>query len=191
VTGDHPSGSRVPAIRRISEKIVYSNRFATVYDDPVVFADGSEGSYLRIVESDGKPGVAMLAVCGDRVALVLTYRYALTSWEWAVPRGFAHDDDASMSARAELAEELGREPDNLIPIGTVTANSGLLTGRVELFLAQYATTVSEPADHKEVAEVKWISIKALHHEIASGQIMDAFTLSAITCAQAHGLIELK
>ena len=189
MTGNRPSGSPAPTIRRVSENVVYSNQFATVYDDPVVFADGSAGSYLRIVESDGKPGVAMLPVCDGQVALVLTYRYALDSWEWAVPRGFAHGDDASESARAELEEELGRQPDDLTPIGTVTPNSGLLTGRVELFFARYATTVSEPTDRKEVADVKWISTKTLYDQIASGQVTDAFTLSAVICAQAHGFIK--
>jgi 8-oxo-dGTP pyrophosphatase MutT (NUDIX family) len=189
VTGEDPSGGAVP-IRRIRENAVYRNRFAAVYDDPVAFADGSEGSYLRIVESDGRPGVAMLAVCEDQVALVRTYRYPLASWEWAVPRGFAHGDDASRSAGAELAEELGHEPDDLIPIGTVTPNSGLLASRVTLFLARYATAVSEPTDRREVAEVRWIGFKAPYGEIASGQIIDAFTLSAVTCAQARGLIGL-
>jgi 8-oxo-dGTP pyrophosphatase MutT (NUDIX family) len=190
VTRDYPPGDTSPIIRRLSEKIAYSNRFATIYDDPVVFPDGSEGSYLRIVETGGKPGVAMLPVCGGQVALVLTYRYALGSWEWAMPRGFAHGDDPSSSARAELVEELGREPDDLIPIGTVTPNSGLLAGRVNLFLARYATTVAEPTDRNEIADVKWISTKELQDEIASGQIADAFTLSAVTCAQARGLVSL-
>ena len=54
MTGDCQPSSGVPTIRRVSENVVYSNQFATVYDDPVVFADGSEGSYLRIVESGGK-----------------------------------------------------------------------------------------------------------------------------------------
>jgi len=131
----------------------------------------------------------MLPVCQSQVALVRTYRYPLASWEWAVPRGYAHDDDASRSARAELAEELGHEPHDLISRGTVTPNSGLLASRVELFLARYATSVSEPADRREVADVKWIDIKTLYGEIARGQITDAFTLSAIMCAQARGLIE--
>lgn len=188
-----PSGAP-PAIRRLSERVVYSNEFAAVYDDPVVFADGSAGNYLRVVESDGNPGVAMLAVCDNQIALVLTYRYALASWEWAVPRGFAIPGDtgknADRSARAELAEELGEEPDDLIPIGTVAPNSGLLSSRVQLFLARYATTISKPKDRKEVGEVMWISTKALHDKIASGEITDAFTLSAVTCAQARGLIEI-
>lgn len=188
MTNHRLPGSAVPGIHRIRENLIYRNRFATIYDDPVTFVDGSEGSYLRIVESDGKPGVAMLAVCDGQIALVRTYRYPLASWEWAIPRGHAHGDDTNRSARAELAEEIGQEPNELISIGTVTPNSGLLAGQVELFLARYSTAVSNPADRREVADVKWIDIAALYDEIANDQIKDSFTLSAITCAQARGLL---
>ena len=127
----------------------------------------------------------MLAICEDRVALVRTYRYPLASWEWAVPRGFAQGDDAGESARVELAEELGQEPDDLIPIGTVTPNSGLLAGRVEIFIARYNIAASEPLDHREVVDVKWIDMQTLYGEIASSRITDSFTLSAVACAQAQ------
>jgi len=160
-------------IRRIRENVVYRNGFAALYDDPVVFPDGTEGSYLRIVESDGDPGVAVLAVCADR----------------GVPRGFAHGGDPAATARDELTEELGREPDSLIPIGAVTPNSGLLASRVEVFLAHYATPASVPQDTREVAAVRWIAMSDLAGEIASGAIQDAFTLSAVTCALARRLIE--
>ena len=185
MTQDRPPGSSTP-IHKVRENLVYHNRFVDVFDDPVIFADGSDGSFLRIVESAGRPGVAMLALCDDQIALVRVYRYALGSWEWAIPRGFAHSHDADASARAELAEELGWEPDELIPIGTVTPNSGLLTSNVQLYLARYATIANIQEDRREVAEVKWIDIKALRSEIVSGHMKDTFTLSALTCAQAHG-----
>ena len=143
---------------------------------------------MRIVESEGRPGVAMLAVCEGKVALVHVYRYPVTSWEWAIPRGYAHYDDASRSARTELTEELGQEPNELASIGTVTPNSGVLASHVELFVAYYSTIPSGQADHYEVTNVKWINIRTLYNEIARGQIKDAFTLSAIACAQAHGLM---
>jgi hypothetical protein len=187
---DHVSRDTIPTIHRLRENLVYRNRFAAVYDDPVVFPDGSEGSHLRVVEADGKPGVAILAVCGKRVALVYVYRYPLATWEWAVPRGYAHDDDARRTAQAELVEELGREPDALTHIGTVTPNSGILASQVELFLAQYATISSQPKDREEIADVKWMDTETLYNHIANGQVRDTFTLSALMCALAHGLMDL-
>src|SRR5215510_539873 len=190
VNEDHPRQPAAP-VRRLHENLVYRNQFAAIYDDPVAFPDGSPGTFLRIVESDGKPGVAMLALCGGQIALVRTYRYALRLWEWSVPRGFAHGDDADGSAQAELEEELGERPNELISIGTVTPNSSLLASEVKLYLALYSTTPSAPADRKEVAEVKWIDLKTLYAQIVSGHIKDAFTLSALTCAQARRYLALE
>jgi 8-oxo-dGTP pyrophosphatase MutT (NUDIX family) len=178
-----------PRITRLAENAVFSNQFATVYNDPVQFADGRQGNYLRIVESSGQPGVAMLAICGDRVALVKTYRYPVGTWEWAIPRGFAHGNDPDDSARAELAEELGGEPDNLVPLGNINPNSGILASRVRVYLAQYSEAVAEPADKDEITDVRWIATAELGREIAAGNIGDAFTLSAISLAQCHALIE--
>jgi 8-oxo-dGTP pyrophosphatase MutT (NUDIX family) len=191
VTGALDGDSEQPAIRRVEENLVYQNQFATIYDDTVRFADGRLGTYLRIGESSGQPGVALLAVCDDTIALVRTYRYPVSAWEWGIPRGFAHGDDAAASARAELAEEMGAQPDQLDHIGTIHPNSGLLAGRVELFLARYCTRVSEPTDRDEVAEIRWIPVGQLVKEIARGTITDAFTLSALTCAQARNLLTLR
>lgn len=190
MTADPGAGNAVPAIRKLGENLVYGNKFAAVYDDPVAFADGSEGSHLRIVESGGKCGAVVLAVCGDRVALVHVYRYPLGAWEWAVPRGFSEDDDPVITARRELSEELGQEPDDLISIGEVTPNSGLLAGHVNIYLARYGSAVSEPSDLKEVAEVKWLALRELYGAIARGDISDGFTLSALMLAQVRGLIDL-
>jgi ADP-ribose diphosphatase len=184
MTADLPPEDPAP-VRRLGENLVYRNQFAAVYDDPVRFRNGDEGSYLRIVESDGKPGVAALPICAGQVALVQVYRYPLDSLEWEIPRGFAHGNDAARSVRAELAEEIGREPDDLIPMGTVAPNSGLLASEVSLFLARYSIKVSQPADRMEVVRVKWIDTKALYAMIAREEIKDAFTLSALTIAQAR------
>lgn len=118
------------SIRRLRARLVHENRFASVYDDDVAFPDGRVGRYMRIVEGGGRPGVAALAACHDRIALVRVFRYPLGEWEWAIPRGFGHGDDPMASARAKLVEELGVEPAALLDLGALTPNSGLLAGWV-------------------------------------------------------------
>jgi 8-oxo-dGTP pyrophosphatase MutT (NUDIX family) len=191
MTNSNGECDEAPPIRRTRQNLVFENRFAKVYNDPVVFRDqGIEGSYLRIVEADGKPGVAMLAICQNQAALVRAYRYPTGSWEWAIPRGFAHGNDPEASARTELAEELGGEPDELITIGIITPNSGILASEVHIYLARFAAPVSLPEDRTEVAEVNWLDLADLYHKIADAKIKDAFTLSAVALAHARGLIQL-
>lgn len=182
-----PSDESIP-IRRTAENLVYRNEFIAVYDDDVMFLGGRLGNYVRVVESDGKPGVAMLAIARGSAALVRTYRYAVGSWEWAIPRGFAHGDDPEASARAELTEELGQGPQALIELAKVSPNSGLLAGFVHLFIASYFDPPSGPTDRGEIAEVRWLPVSALFSEIAAGQITDVFTLAAVACGVSRGML---
>jgi 8-oxo-dGTP pyrophosphatase MutT (NUDIX family) len=184
---EQEDGAR-PPIRTVSEREVFGNQFVTVYDDDVEMMGGRTGRYLRIVEGGGRPGVAMLACSQDRYALVRTYRYPIGSWEWAIPRGFAHGEDPRESALAELREEIGRPPADIIEMGTVTANSGLLAGRVHLFHARYEEATADPIDTDEVAAVRWVDLSTLLAEIAVGDLVDAFTMSAITLALARGVL---
>ncbi len=178
---------QAPPVIRLRERVVYENGFITVYDDDVAVA-GAPRRHLRVVESKGRAGAAVLALSRGRVALVRTYRYATESWEYGIPRGFAHGHDAAATACTELTEELGRRPDQLTPMGSLTPNSGLLSSVVFLYLARYDVSVDTPQDSEEVVEVLWIPVRELLDSVASGEITDGFTLAAIGVATARGLL---
>lgn len=175
-------------IVRTAQRVVYSNRFIAVHDDDVRLPDGSAGHHLRIIESGGQPGVAILPIAQDRIGLVRTYRYPLAQWEWAIPRGFAHSADPMVSARNELREELGQAPSELLPIGAMTPNSGILDSKVHLFIATYGNPPHQPLDTEEVYDVRWVRPAELFGDIRSGEITDGFTLAAITQAAVRGLL---
>lgn len=181
-------GQQTPAIIRIRENIVYQNRFATICDDDVRFADGRTGTYIRVVQSGGLPGVVMLPVANGHAGLVRVYRYAVGMWEWGLPRGLAHGADPEQSARNELLEELGAQPSALTGLGEMTPDSGTLAAVVHLFLASYPAPVSDARDRCEVAGIRWLPVTALRAEIAEGQIRDGFTLAAMCAAACRGLL---
>lgn len=187
----HSIERREAGIVRTAEQKVYQNAFVTVFDDDVRFSDGQSGHYVRVVEAEGRPGVAMLAVCGEQVALVRTYRYTLQCWEWGIPRGFGQDCDPAQSARAELVEELGAHPEQLDLLTTMTPNSGILATSVSVFLAHYSDTPTLPLDLREVSAVRWLSWRQLLDEVAAGQITDGFTLAAVGIALARGIVTCK
>jgi ADP-ribose pyrophosphatase len=176
-------------ITLICEHRVFESRFVTVYDDDVQFLDRRAGKHLRVVENGGRPGVAVLAVCRDRVALVRTYRYPLGAWEWAIPRGFAHGEDLMETARAELREELGEAPAELTSLGPVTPHSELLATRVYLLLAHYESEVATPLGTDEIPAVRWVDMAALRDEVVSGRVCDGLTLSTLAVAALRGLIQ--
>jgi len=178
---------QAPPITTDEQVLAYANPYLSVYDDRVRLPDGTPGRYLRIVERDGMPGVAALALHAGRIALVKVFRYPIGSWEWGIPRGFAHSADPVESLTAELLEELGAVPARIEPLVVVTPNSGILASRVHIFLAHYEQASEQPIDVGEVGEVRWPTLTALAAEVAGGGIQDAFTLAALGAYYARGL----
>lgn len=176
-----------PPIQIVQERVAYSNEFVTVYDDSVLSSDGP-GTYLRIVERSGEPGVACVATCGHRIALVLVYRYPIGQWEWAVPRGFGSDLDPRESLLAEMRGELGSEPTEFTELGRVTTNSGLLASEVVIYHGSWEVPNENPTDQREVHSVAWLTYEQLAAEIRDGTIRDGVTLAALTLARVRGAL---
>lgn len=184
----HKTLTQAEPIVRLKKRLAYENRFVAVYDDDVRFTDGHTGSYLRIVQSGGLPGVVMLPVADGHAGLVHVFRYPTGTWEWGLPRGLAHGGDPEATARTELLEELGAQPSSLVSLGAMTPDSGLLTAVVHLFWASYPAPVSATRDRGEVAGVQWLPLPDLLAEIASSRIRDGYTLAAVCRALCQGLL---
>lgn len=101
-------------IERIKENIVYKNKFATIYDDDVVFPSGSKGKYVRF-EWNIPYGVVIVASNRkDQILLIKQYNYRKSRWEWSVPVGMGIEGiEPEKQAIAELREETGFLLDSL------------------------------------------------------------------------------
>jgi ADP-ribose pyrophosphatase len=181
-------------IVKIKEQLVYSdidNKWVKLYYDHVRFTNGEEGYYNRIVENDGKQGVAILPIAKGFIGLVRQFRYPISSVVWEIPRGFGETDYPKVDATRELLEETGIrvDPKDIIDLGLVHPNSGLLTSVVRIFavifdqmpLISYQTNV-------EISEFAWIKYEDVLAKVSTGEISDSFTLSALLRAQLKGLL---
>ena len=177
-----------PPIRRARERLVHENAYVRVYDDDVTFADGATGRYVRIEPAGEGPGAVLLALHAGRIALVRTYRYPLDAWQWALPRGFAHDADPLVTARAELEEETGVTAADLRVMGAVTPDSGVQSHRVAVVLAEVHRLPDGGPRDDEVAAVRWATLDELELEIADGAIEDGFTLAVLTLARVQRIL---
>ncbi len=180
-----------PKIVSVAERVAYRNDYVTVFDDDVQSLNGISGRYLRIVEAQGKPGVACLTTFDQQVGLVLVYRYPTSEWEWGIPRGFGALDNSQESMLQELREELGSSPDSPTHLGMVTTNSGLLAGQVTIFHAAWSAPMTAPIDTAEVESVAWVTLDELQAAVRAGVIRDSITLSAIALADAHGTLSRR
>ena len=118
------------------------------------------------------------------------FRYPTGQWEWGVPCGLAHGGSPERTAREELDEEIGASPTWLTHVGRMTPDSGLLSSVVHLFLAGYTVASSQPRDTLEISAIRWVQVQKLLEDVASGHVVDVFTLAALCCASAHGMLLL-
>lgn len=177
-------------ISRIQEVEAYNepnNPWVKVYFDRVRFPNGKEGRFNRIIEGSGQPGVVVLPLSSAGVGLVRQYRYPIGQEVWELPRGFGEGPDPSVDARRELKEETGLEAEELIPLGVVYPNSGILAMEARLFAARCQPVTEEPLDD-EVSRFRWFRKSELLEKIDSGEINDAFTLAAVQRALLRGLL---
>lgn len=180
-------------IRCIEQVLSYAeqcNPWVKVYFDHVQFPDGRKGRYNRIVESDGRAGVAVLPLMGDQVGLVRQYRYPVGAFVWEIPRGFGDSHDSEAEARRELLEETGRSADSLIALGVVHPNTGILASAVSLFAAVITRDVVDAMKSRtqEVTEFRWLSRSDVLNKVGDGTLTDVFTIAAIVRARHRGLI---
>lgn len=171
----------------------YEDEYFRVLRDPVRFASGKLGMYVRIIPpaaAQGSAGAAILPILGnDKIVLLNHYRHATRQWHLEIPRGFAEPGETcEAAARRELQEEIGSDDATWSPLGQVHTNTGLTSDFAHLFLAR--VNAWDPAKAKnEEAEGLEIPLAQFRSKIASGEITDSFTVAAWARAVESGLLE--
>ncbi|GGX60751.1 NUDIX hydrolase [Streptomyces hiroshimensis] len=169
--------------------VVYADRFVTLVRDAVRFPGGALGLYVRMLSTTASPGAVVLPLtrAGD-VVLVEHYRHATRSWHWEVPRGMGSPGaTGAENAVRELAEEIGAEAAELISLGRLHPDSGLLGDHVELFAARIDGFGSPETSEgiRKIVTRPWPEVAEM---IAEGSITCAFTIAVLTRALLKGLL---
>ncbi|TGD85684.1 NUDIX hydrolase [Mycolicibacterium sp. CH28] len=166
-------------ITQVSSREVYSNAWMTVREDVIRRPDGSTGIYGVI----DKPAYALvIAVDGDRVALVEQFRYPLGERRWEFPQGTAPDraelEPTELAAR-ELREETGLSADSLVLLGSLDIAAGMSSQRGCVFLATGITEGDPDREHEEQdMHFAWFSRARFEEMIRTGEITDAQSIAA-------------
>ncbi|MFC0599287.1 NUDIX hydrolase [Streptomyces palmae] len=176
--------------------VVYADPYITVVRDPVRFPDGSPGLYVRVLPSTERPGVVVLPITGDgEVLLIEQYRHATRAWHLEAPRGGGESPDPAADAARELAEETGEEAVELVPLGELHPDTGLLAASVRLYAAHLATRTRQPeepgvrgAGPEAIRRTVLVTAAEAERMMADGRITDGFTLAVLTRARLAGLL---
>lgn len=165
--------------------VVYRSRYHILCVDPIRNPSGNGYfPYERLMPASGSRGVVIIPRWQGNFLLLRQYRHAPRAEQICFPRGFGEQDQtAARNAIRELEEELHAEVLNPpVRLGTLTADSGALASRTDVFLADVSRW--ENTKSEGIREVLGISEPRLADMIRDGQIEDGLTLSACTLYRA-------
>lgn len=149
----------------------------TIVDDFIVVEPKPRADAERLVT-----GVAVLPVVHDKIALLRIFRHPMREAGWEVPRGFADTGETpDTAAIRELAEETGLSCalDDLMPLGTLCQEPGVLNARTALYLARNCT-VGKRTDFDEpgLGGIQYFTAAEMAEMARTSVLEDACTLTA-------------
>jgi 8-oxo-dGTP pyrophosphatase MutT (NUDIX family) len=140
------------------------------------------------------PRCAMTAVLDDRgqnILLIWRHRFIIDQWDWEVPGGYADPgEDGLATAAREVEEETGWRPRNLRFLLTFQPAIGSADAPQDLYIAYGADLVGYP-EGDEAESVRWVPLAEAQQMIASGQILGASTVIAVTYAAAQAAAQRR
>lgn len=175
-----------PEIARTDRRLVYRNPWMTVWEDQVVFPDGSQGIYGCV----DKPDFALVVPFdGSGFYLVEQYRYPVDGRYWEFPQGSlesAPDMDVLEVAKHELREETGLTAKSLEVIGRLYEAYGFSNQGFTVFLA---TDLTHGESSPEISETGMtchrFELGEVWDLIQSGKLKDAPSIAALALVSRH------
>lgn len=139
--------------------------------DAVTFPGGIPGTYNRILWKEsltGSPGVVILPILSTgKIVVNINFRHATRCWEMELPRGARKQgEESEITAMRELREETGCTSKQLVYLGEVTPQTGVVSGVFEVFLSHVQSKQARRQDDGEAI--------ALNLEMSLKEINEAF-----------------
>ncbi|GAB4459715.1 MAG: NUDIX hydrolase [Armatimonadaceae bacterium] len=166
-----------------SERI-YDGRVVNLRVDTVRLANGAL-SKREVIEHSG--AICVVPMVDDHtVLLVRQFRLPAGKALLEIPAGgIEPGEDVEHAARRELAEEIGKTPELLIPLFQAYSAPGYSTELLYGFLALGLSDADGEKDMDEIIETETMTLEDAVAAIATGDIMDAKTICGITLALRH------
>lgn len=172
-------------VRLVRRKLGCANRLIEVFLDDIEEPGGASLSNFIVVAPRQKSrnlvtGVAILPILGGNFGLLEIYRHPISDYNWEVPRGFVDAGEKDLTAALrELEEETGLlcDSQNVIDLGTVLPEPGIIAGRTHLFAATQCRRISlYKANEMGHKELRFFDTETFGDMVRQGTIEDANTL---------------
>jgi ADP-ribose pyrophosphatase YjhB (NUDIX family) len=175
-------------VRLARRRVGCSNRLIEVFLDDIEEPGGVQVSDFIVLaprQTAGNlvTGAAVLPVLGGTFGLLRIYRHPVRDYVWEIPRGFVDPgEQARVSALRELSEETGLQcdPRDVVDLGTVLPEPGIVAGRTHLFAATDCRRTG-PFEANEMGhrELRFFSDDEIAALMSQGAVEDASTLVAL------------
>lgn len=172
--------------RRLGSREIFRGRVVSLHVDDVSLPNGHT-SVREVIDHPG--GVCILALDREnRAAVVRQYRYVFSRVMTELPAGKREPGEApEMTARRELAEEVGATAADWVDLGALIPSPGCYGETLYLYLARDLSFGAQHPDEDEFLDVEWVPLEDLAARCLSGEIQDAKTVVAVLKARAMGL----
>ena len=175
---------------RLDGEHVYQGRIINVRVDRVRQESGNETT-REVVEHPG--AVAILPVLEDgRIILVRQFRYAVGRTLLEVPAGTREAGELPEAcALRELEEEVGKKAGTIELLTRFYISPGWCNEEIVIYRAAQLVDSSTNPDQDEIIDVVTVVPEQLHDLIASGQVADAKTITALLLHLRNPQIDAK
>lgn len=170
-------------------QVVHRDEERVVLEDPVIMPDGQQARRLRLLAARPEPQVAVLPLLDGDVVLTDRFRHATRAWQWEILRGAGHEGMADIdNAARHLQDQLGAAATELIGLGKVHPDAGILAESVLLYAARI-DAVGDIAHGDGIRRAHTVAFAEAEQMALTGQITDALTLAALFRARQAGLAD--
>ena len=173
--------------RKVSERLIHQGFVIGVYNARF---EGPDGVVMDrdVVRHPG--AVSVVPVLDDgTVVMVRQFRAALEETILEIPAGKrdVEGEPPEVTARRELAEEVGYEPGVLTPLVVLAHSPGFCDERNHIFLATGLVPCERAVDgpEEEHMTIVHLPLDDVFDRIADGSITDAKSIAGLTLAYHH------
>ena len=190
-TVSDPGSAERGELEIASEDVAWQNESARLWSSRVRLPGKEQktAEQFRLGPGEGHvDGVVVVPIDDDnRIILIRQFRHGVRMWMRELPRGSRNEGETpEQGAARELKEELGYEMVECWPLGRVANDSAQLRSLPWLVAARVKPAGAAHPESTEAIDATYrYTFSELARECASGNIVDSFTLCALTRLLPH------
>lgn len=119
----------------------------------------------------------------DKIVLIRQYRPVINSYIWELPAGNINArENPLVSARRELAEEVGYRARTVKRVGYIYPSPGYCTEKIMIYEARGLTCMEPQTEADEIIKPKIFTRRGVKRLLKSGRIVDGKTICGLKLA---------